>query len=111
MVKSIEKAIMNADLGLNPMSEGQLIRISVPKLSEERRLELSKLAKKYGEAKKVQIRNVRRDHIDKFKKENKEAGSKDDIHAFSDQLQKITDDFIAKIDDAISHKEKDLTTI
>ena len=111
MVKSIEKAIMNADLGLNPMSDGQLIRITIPKLSEERRLELVKLAKKYGESKKVQIRNIRRDYIDKFKKENKETGSKDDIHAFTDQLQKITDDYIIKIDILISEKGEDLTTI
>lgn len=112
MVKFIEKAIMNSGLGLNPMSEGTLIRISVPKLSEERRLELVKLAKKYGEDKKIQIRNLRRDHIDKCKKENKEnTGSKDDIHAFTDQLQKVTDSFIAKIDQAIADKEQDLTTI
>tara|TARA_Y100000389_G_scaffold205090_1_gene263004 strand:- start:13785 stop:14336 length:552 start_codon:yes stop_codon:yes gene_type:complete len=110
-VKPIEKAIMNSGLGLNPMSEGQVIRISVPKLSEERRLDLVKLAKKYGEAKKVQIRNIRRDYIDKFKKENQESGSKDNIHSFTDRLQKITDDFITKIDEAVLYKEKDLTTI
>jgi ribosome recycling factor len=111
MVKPIEKAIMNSDLGLNPVSDGQLIRISIPKLSAERRNELAKLAKKYGENKKIQIRNVRRDFIDKFKKENEESGSKDNIHAFTELLQKITDDYVAKIDIAIVNKEKDLTTI
>jgi|TARA_B110000259_G_scaffold188482_1_gene247987 ribosome recycling factor len=111
MTKPIEKAIMNSGLGLNPMSDGQSIRISIPKLSEERRLDLVKLAKKYSESKKVQIRNIRRDAIDKFKKENKEAGSKDDIHSFTDRLQKITDDFIVKIDSTVADKEKDLTTI
>ncbi|MDA7705511.1 ribosome recycling factor [Rickettsiales bacterium] len=111
MVKPIEKSIMNSDLGLNPMSDGQLIRISIPKLSEERRLDLAKLAKKYGENKKVQIRNIRRDFIDKFKKENQESGSKDNIHGFTEILQKITDDYVAKIDNAVIEKEKDLTTI
>jgi ribosome recycling factor len=111
MVKAIEKAIMNSGLGLNPMSDGQLIRISVPKLSEERRLDLAKLSKKYGENKKVQIRNIRRDFIDKYKKENQESGSKDNIHSFTDNLQIITDNYVNKIDCAISDKEKDLTTI
>ena len=96
------------------MSDCQSIRISIPKLSEERRLDLVKLAKKYSESKKVQIRNIRRDAIDKFKKENKEAGSKDDIHSFTDRLQKITDDFIVKIPNSAVHahlKEGDTVNI
>jgi ribosome recycling factor len=108
MVKFVEKAISNSSLGLNPMSDGTLIRISVPKLSEERRVELSKLAKKYGENKKVQVRNIRRDLIDKLKKNTE---SKDDIHSFSDRLQKITDSFISKMDDLVDKKERDLIRI
>ena len=109
-VKPIEKAILNANLGFNPMSEGTTIRIAIPKLSEERRKELAKLAKKYGEDKKVALRNIRRDILDEFKKNEKEFG-KDQIHGFSDVVQKITDDFVAKTDEIVANKEKDLMKI
>jgi ribosome recycling factor len=112
MVKPVEKAIINANLGFNPTVDGQLVRISIPKLSEERRVELSKLSKKYGEDKKVAIRNSRRDALDNFKKQEKELGaSKDDIHSFSDVIQKITDEFVAKIDEMVAVKEKDLMKV
>lgn len=112
MVKPIEKAIVNANLGFNPMIDGQTLRIAVPKLSEERRRELSKLAKKYGEDKKVAIRNNRRDILDEFKRGEKEAGvSQDDSHSFADIIQKLTDDYVHKIDDMVDHKEKDLMTV
>lgn len=111
-VKAIEKAIINSNLGFNPMVDGTTIRIMVPKLSEERRRDLVKLAKKYGEDKKVAIRNVRRDALDDFKKKEKElAASKDQIHSFGDIVQKITDEFIKKIDDIVSEKEKDLMKV
>jgi ribosome recycling factor len=111
-VKLVEKAIMDCNLGFNPMSEGQLIRISIPKLSEERRVELSKLAKKYGEDKKIAIRNTRRDILDELKKNEKDAGiSKDQSHNFSDSIQEVTDEFVRKIDDAVAAKEKDLMAI
>ncbi len=109
-VKSIEKAIINSNLGFNPMTEGSTIRISIPKLSEERRRDLVKLAKKYGEDKKIALRNIRRDILDEFKKNEKELG-KDQIHSFSDIVQKITDEFVSKIDEVIAIKEKDLMKI
>lgn len=109
-VKAVEKAIINSNLGFNPQIDGQLLRISIPKLSEERRVELSKLAKKYGEDKKVAIRNIRRDVIDEFKK-NEENSSKDQIHSFSDVVQKITDEFVAKIDDIVSNKEQEIMKV
>jgi ribosome recycling factor len=109
-VKSIEKAIINSNLGFNPMTEGSIIRISIPKLSEERRKDLAKLAKKYGEDKKIALRNIRRDFLDEFKKNEKELG-KDQIHNFGDIVQKITDEFVSKIDEVIAVKEKDLMKI
>lgn len=112
MVKPIEKAIINANLGFNPMIDGQVLRISIPKLSEERRRDLVKLAKKYGEDKKVAVRNSRRDVLDDFKRREKELGaSKDDVHSFSDVIQKLTDEYVKKIDDAVVEKEKDLMKI
>jgi len=111
-LKLVEKAIINANLGFNPMVDGTTIRIMIPKLSEERRKELVKLAKKYGEDKKVAIRNVRRDALDDFKKREKElAASKDQIHSFNDVVQKITDDFVKKIDEVIVVKEKELMKV
>jgi ribosome recycling factor len=108
-VKSIEKAIINANLNFNPMVDGTTIRIIIPKLSEERRRDLIKLAKKYAEDKKIALRNVRRDILDDFKKNEKELGaSKDQIHGFTDIVQKITDEFVAKIDQMTEVKEKDL---
>jgi len=92
------------------MSEGNAIRISIPKLSEERRKELVKLAKKYGEDKKIALRNIRRDSLDDFKKNEKEF-SKDQIHNFSDIVQKITDEFVTKVDEIILGKEKDLMKV
>ena len=106
--KATEKAIMNSSLGFNPMVDGNVLRIAIPKLSEERRRDMAKLAKKYGEDKKVAIRNIRRDALDEFKKDD---ASKDQMHAFSDVVQKITDEFVAKVDVSVSVKEKDLTTI
>ncbi len=112
MVKPIEKAIINANLGFNPVVDGQSLRISIPKLSEERRRDMVKLAKKYGEDKKVAVRNGRRDILDDFKKQEKElAVSKDQAHSFSEVIQKITDEYIKKIDDMIVFKEKDLMKI
>ena len=109
-VKAVEKAIINANLGFNPTVDGMTLRISIPKLSEERRRDLVKLAKKYGEDKKVAVRNIRRDVLDEFKKREKEFG-KDQIHSFTDIVQKITDEFVKKIDDAVNVKEKDLMKI
>ncbi len=112
MVKPIEKAILNSNLGFNPMIDGQVLRIVIPKLSEERRRDLVKLAKKYGEDKKVAVRNSRRDVLDDFKKREKELGaSKDDAHSFADVIQKLTDEYVKKIDDAVLVKEKELMKV
>ena len=111
-VKAVEKAIINSNLGFNPLVDGTTIRIMIPKLSEERRKDLVKLAKKYGEDKKVAIRNVRRDVLDDFKRREKElAASKDQIHSCNDVVQKITDEFVKKIDDVILVKEKELMKV
>jgi len=111
-LRAVEKAIINSNLGFNPLVDGMTIRIMIPKLSEERRKEMVKLAKKYGEDKKVALRNVRRDVLDDFKKKEKElAASKDQIHSFNEIVQKITDEFIKKIDDVIAAKEKELMKI
>jgi ribosome recycling factor len=109
-VKAVEKGIINSNLGFNPMIDGAILRINIPKLSEERRRDLVKLAKKYGEDKKIAIRNIRRDVLDDFKKHEKELG-KDQSHSFSDIIQKTTDEFVKKIDEAIAVKEKDLMKI
>ena len=112
MTKTIEKAIINSNLGFNPMLDGQVLRISIPKLSEERRRDLVKLAKKYGEDKKIAVRNTRRDILDDFKKQEKELGaSKDDAHSFADIIQKITDEYIKKIDDMVAAKEKEIMRV
>jgi ribosome recycling factor len=111
-VKAIEKSIINANLGFNPMVDGMTLRIAIPKLSEERRKDLSKLAKKYGEDKKVALRNIRRDILDDFKRKEKELGaSKDQIHSLTDVVQKITDEFVKKVDEVVLAKEKDIMKV
>ncbi|MDG1436229.1 MAG: ribosome recycling factor [Rickettsiaceae bacterium] len=112
MVKTIEKAIADANLGLNPSSDGQIIRINLPILSEERRKELVKLAYKYGETTKIALRNIRRDGMDFLKKmETAKQISKDEHHEQSDEIQKLTDEFIKKIDATLVIKEKEILKI
>lgn len=108
-VKAVEKAISNANLGVNPVVEGQVIRFSLPSLTEERRTEYAKLAAKYGEAAKIALRNLRRDAMESLKKaeKNKEI-SEDDHKKLSDQMQKITDNYTKQIDDKVSTKEKEI---
>lgn len=108
-VQAVEKAIGNAGLGLNPMSDGTLVRVPIPDLSEERRKELVKVAHQYAEKAKVAIRNVRRDGMDNLKKLEKSGGiSEDEVRGYSDNVQKLTDDFVKNVDDAVAHKEKDI---
>lgn len=112
MVKAVEKSIREAGLGLNPTVEGQLVRIPIPDLTEERRKELTKVASKFAEQSKVAIRNVRRDAMDAIKKLEKDGDiSEDDMHRFSKDVQDLTDDFIKKIEDQLSAKEKDIMTV
>jgi ribosome recycling factor len=112
MVKAVEKAISDSNLGLNPMSDGQLVRMAIPPLNEERRKELVKLAFKYGENTKIAVRNIRRDGMDELKKLEKDnAISKDEHHNLSDEIQKLTDEFISKIDAEVKQKEQEILTI
>ncbi len=108
----IEKGIMRSDLGLNPVNDGKVIRISIPPLTEERRKELVKIAKKYTEEAKVALRNVRRDLNDALKKLEKDKEiSEDEMHKGQDDVQKLTDDFVKKCDNAFTEKEKEILEI
>ena len=110
--KAVEKAIMESDLGLNPASDGQLIRIPIPPLSEERRKELTKVAGKYAESNKVAIRNLRREALDEVKKMKKEGTiSEDDEKRYENEIQKMTDESIKKIDEMYAQKEKDILQV
>lgn len=112
LAKAVEKAIMESDLGLNPASDGQLIRIPIPPLSEERRKELTKIAGKYAEQNKVAIRNIRRDALDEIKKLKKDNSiSEDDEKRFENEVQKLTDDSIKKIEELLVQKEKDIMQV
>lgn len=112
MVKEIEKAIICSDLGINPTNDGKLIRLVFPELTEERRKELAKDIKKKGEEAKVATRNIRREAIDSIKKAGKEEGiSDDEVKDLEDDAQKLTDKFIAKIDDAVETKSKEILTV
>ena len=112
LTAAVSRAIMDANLGLNPIGEGQVIRIPIPDLSEERRKELSKKGHEYGENAKISIRNIRRDGNEEFKKMEKEKLiSEDECHNKCDENQKITDEFIKKIDQAVEEKIKEIMTI
>jgi len=112
LAKGVEKALRESDLGLNPMSDGQLIRIPIPPLSEERRRELVKIAGKYAEQGKVAIRNIRRDAMDEVKKMKKDSLiSEDEEKKYNNDVQKWTDDAIKKIDEQYEAKEKDIMQV
>jgi ribosome recycling factor len=111
-VKAVEKGIADANLGLNPSVDGQVVRISIPALTEERRKELVKLAHKYGENIKISVRNVRRDMMDLIKKQEKDGDiSEDEMHKFSNKVQEITDQFIDIVDKRVSKKEAEISHI
>ena len=112
MTKAVEKAIRDANLGLNPQGEGQLIRIPIPDLSEERRTELSKIASKYAESTRIAVRNVRRDGMETLKKLEKDGDmGQDDRHLYETEIQEMTDRHIKKIDDSLAHKEKEIMQV
>jgi len=109
---NIEKAILASDLGLNPSNDGQVIRVPFPQLTEERRIELVKLCKQYAEEAKIAIRNVRRDANDKHKKAEKEHGiSNDELHRAEDVIQKMTDRYVADVDETLGHKEAEIMEV
>ena len=108
----VEKAILKSDLGLTPVNDGKIIRISIPPLTEDRRKDLAKVAKKYAEEAKVAVRNVRRDANEGLKKKkNDKAISEDDQHKGQEDVQKLTDAYIAKTDEALARKEKEIMEI
>ncbi|SFG47662.1 ribosome recycling factor [Lachnospiraceae bacterium C7] len=112
LVKEIEKAILVSDLGLNPTNDGKVIRLVFPELTEERRKDLAKDIKKKGEGAKVAIRNIRRDAKDTFKKLSKEGDvSEDEIKDLEDSVQKLTDSYIKKVDEAVDAKAKEIMTV
>ena len=112
MVPAVEKAIRESDLGLNPMAEGTLIRVPIPDLSEERRKDMVKVAGRYAEAARVAVRNVRRDGIEAARKLEKDSEiSEDERHDFETEIQKLTDDHVKQVDDALANKEKEITQV
>ena len=111
-LKAIEKAIQSSDLGINPQNDGKLIRLIFPQLTEERRKELVKQVKKYGEDAKVAIRNIRRDAMDDLKAQKKSSElTEDDYKVAEKDMQKYTDDYIKEIDNVTAAKEKELSEI
>ena len=111
-MKLIEKAIQASDLGINPQNDGRLIRLAFPQLTEERRKELIKQVRKYGEESKTAIRNIRRDAMDAFKKQQKKSEiTEDDLKNAEKDIQKLTDDYISDVDKMVAKKEKELSEI
>ncbi len=108
----IEKAIMQSDLGLTPNNDGQVIRLNIPPLTEQRRKEMVKQVGKLAEEGKVGIRNIRRDAIDAIRKQEKSHDlSEDESRNLQDDIQKVTDEYTAKVDELLAIKEKDITTV
>lgn len=112
LVSSVEKAIRDSGLGLNPSADGNSVRVPIPQLSEERRVELTKVAHKYCEQARVAVRNIRRDGMDKLKRQEKDGEiSQDEQRAWGDDLQKLTDRFIKDIDEALASKETEIMQV
>ncbi|MCZ4282025.1 ribosome recycling factor [Kiloniella laminariae] len=112
MVGAVEKAIRESGLGLNPSPDGQLVRVPIPALSEERRKELVKIAGKYSEQAKVAVRNVRRDGMEALKKMEKDGDiSQDEMHSAGDDIQKLTDKHIKSIDDVSAQKDEEIMQV
>jgi len=109
MLGEIEKAILSSDLGLNPSSDGEVIRIIFPELTEDRRKELVKQVRQVGEKAKVSVRNIRRDANDEVK--NDDSLPEDENKRLQERIQKVTDQFIAEVDQVIEHKEKEILTV
>ena len=111
-VGATDRAIRESGLGLNPIMDGQTLRIPIPPLNEERRVELTKIAGKYAEAAKVAVRNIRRDGMDSLKKMEKDGEiSEDRLHSLSDEVQKLTDAFVGRVDDALKAKETEIMQV
>lgn len=112
MIGEIEKAILKSELGLVPANDGTVIRLPIPKLTEERRHDLVKLVKKFGEESKIAIRNIRRDGNDKIKKMEKDSEvTEDEMRRGMDKVQEITDEFVKKVDEIIEIKDKEIMEV
>ena len=112
LIKPIESAILESNLGINPQTDGQLIRLPIPKLSEERRKELAKVVSKYSESSKITIRNIRREIMDSTKKEEKDKNiSQDEMKKILSDIQNITDEYISKIDLITSNKQTEVLKV
>lgn len=112
MINAVEKAIRESGLGLNPVTDGQIIRVPIPALSEERRVEMTKIAGKYAEQGRVAVRNVRRDGMEMLKKMEKDGEiSKDEHRHWSEQIQQMTDQHIKKMDAALAQKEEEILQV
>jgi len=112
LVSAVERAIMESSLGLNPITEGQTLRIPLPELTQERRKDLTKVAHQYAEQGRVAVRNVRRDGMDTLKKlENDSDIGEDEMHTQSDEVQKLTDSVISQIDEALAVKDADIMQV
>jgi len=112
LVSAVEKAIMNSGLGLNPSSDGQLVRVPIPALTEERRIELAKVAAKYAEDARIAVRNIRRHAMDDLKQLEKDNKiSKDEHHDYGEEVQGLTDTYVGKIDEALANKETEIKQV
>jgi len=112
ILSHVDKAILEANIGLNPVSDGTNLRIPIPPLNEERRKDLVKIVKKFGEDSKVAVRNIRRDANEHLKREQKEKKlSEDELKASEDQIQKITDEHVKLVDDVLKHKEMEILEV
>ncbi len=112
LVGAVERAIRDSGLGLNPGSDGQLVRVPIPQLTAERRIELAKAASRYGEGARIAVRGVRRDGMEKIKAfEKKHEISEDDVKDWSDQVQKLTDQYVKRIDEALADKEREIKQV
>lgn len=111
LVKAVEKAIRDSNLGLNPATEGTTVRVRIPELNQERRTELVKVAHKYAEAARVAVRHVRRDGIDHLKRLQKDGVSEDEIKRHEADVQKVTDQAIADVDQSLAQKEKEIMSV
>lgn len=112
LVSAVEKAIRESDLGLNPSNDGQLVRVPIPPLSEERREELAKVASRYAEQARIAVRNVRRDGMDTLKQMEKDGEISEDEHRKrAEEIQQLTDDHIKQIDETLAHKDAEIKQV
>jgi ribosome recycling factor len=111
LIQEIERAIINSDLGLNPQSDGEVVRLTIPPLTEERRRDLVKQVKNEGESGKVSIRSIRKETNEELRKLLKEGASEDDVKKAEEKVQQLTDNHIQKVDQMIVEKEKEIMTV